>query len=214
MQVIHHGGKDTVTGSCHEFRAAGIAILIDCGLFQGKDARPPEVDFSVKHIDALVLTHAHIDHIGRIPWLLAAGFSGSIYCTEATAELVPLMLEDGLRLQLGLNHKQLHQVLDVVKKRLKPVKYGEWLRLTPCVKNGYRASRSTAHALENYLYLRFNPAGHILGSAYLEFKLPSDEVVVFLGGLRASKYATTARSHFSSSSRLSIYRKHLWRQIA
>ncbi|MCA4015315.1 MBL fold metallo-hydrolase [Vibrio vulnificus] len=183
MQVIHHGGKDTVTGSCHEFRAAGIALLIDCGLFQGKDARPPEVDFPVKHIDALVLTHAHIDHIGRIPWLLAAGFSGSIYCTEASAELVPLMLEDGLRLQLGLNHKQLHQVLDLVKKRLKPVKYGEWLRLTPRIKNGDRASRSISHALENYLYLRFNPAGHILGSAYLEFKLPNDEIVVFSGDL-------------------------------
>ncbi|HAS8492922.1 TPA: MBL fold metallo-hydrolase [Vibrio vulnificus] len=183
MQVIHHGGKDTVTGSCHEFRAAGIALLIDCGLFQGKDARPPEVDFPVKHIDALVLTHAHIDHIGRVPWLLAAGFFGSIYCTEATAELVPLMLEDGLRLQLGLNQKQLHQLLDLVKKRLKPVKYGEWLRLTPRIKNGNRASRSVSHALENYLYLRFNPAGHILGSAYLEFKLPNDEIVVFSGDL-------------------------------
>lgn len=186
MQVIHHGAKDSVTGSCHEFRAAGMAILIDCGLFQGKDARPSEVDFPVKQIDALVLTHAHIDHIGRIPWLLAAGFSGPIYCTEATAELVPLMLEDGLRLQLGLNHKQRHQILDVVKRRLKPIRYGEWIRLTPKVNKADRIERSASSVLAHYLYLRFNPAGHILGSAYLEFKLPNGEVVVFSGDLGPS----------------------------
>jgi len=57
-------------------------------------------------IKPLVLTHAHIDHIGRLPWLLAAGFKGPIYCTKATAELVPLMLEDGLKLQLDLNYHQ------------------------------------------------------------------------------------------------------------
>ena len=106
MKVIHHGGKDTVTGSCHElFYSAKQSILIDCGQFQGKDVRPLKVGFPVHQITALVITHAHIDHIGRIPWLLASGFSGPIMCTEATAELMPLMLDDGLKLQLGMKKK-------------------------------------------------------------------------------------------------------------
>ncbi|KJH09806.1 MBL fold metallo-hydrolase, partial [Vibrio parahaemolyticus] len=66
MQILHHGGKDTVTGSCHELRADGMALLIDCGLFQGKESAQAELNFSVEHIDALIVTHAHIDHIGRI----------------------------------------------------------------------------------------------------------------------------------------------------
>nr|BCN22668.1 putative ribonuclease [Vibrio mimicus] len=111
MEVVHHGGKESITGSCHELRSYGQALLIDCGLFQGADERPLEIDFAVNHLNGLVLTHAHIDHIGRLPWLLAAGFNQPIYCTAATAELVPLMLEDGLKLQLGMPPKQSERVL-------------------------------------------------------------------------------------------------------
>ncbi|WP_199438220.1 MBL fold metallo-hydrolase [Vibrio owensii] len=174
MEVIHHGGKETVTGSCHELRLPKGSVLIDCGLFQGKDAltsgrnRSLEIEFSVHRIKALVLTHAHIDHIGRLPWLLAAGYKGKIYCTHATAELVPLMLEDGLKLQLGLNKIQREQVLNVIKQRLIPCDYKTWL------------------PLKGLAYLRFQPAGHILGSAYVEFKLPNNEVVVFSGDLGPS----------------------------
>lgn len=133
--VIHHGGKHTVTGSCHELELPHGSILIDCGLFQGKDIHfgnhraSLDIEFPVKHIKALILTHAHIDHIGRLPWLLAAGFKGPIYCTKATAELVPLMLEDGLKLQLGLNYHQRQQVLNVIKKQLRPHDYQQWLHL-------------------------------------------------------------------------------------
>ncbi|MDE1243117.1 MBL fold metallo-hydrolase, partial [Vibrio aestuarianus] len=110
MNIIHHVGKHTVTGSCHELNLNGVGVLIDCGLVQGKSPKSLNIEFAVRHIKALVLTHSHIDHIGRIPWLLAAGFNQPIYCTSATAELVPLMLEDGLKLQLGLNHGQRHRV--------------------------------------------------------------------------------------------------------
>lgn len=174
MQVVHHGGKHSVTGSCHELKLPKGSILIDCGLFQGRDAlkngkhRSLEIEFSVRRIKALVLTHAHIDHIGRLPWLLAAGYKGKIYCTRATAELLPLMLEDGLKLQLGLNKAQREQVLNVIKKRLVPCDYQTWL------------------PLKELAYLRFQPAGHILGSAYVEFKLPNNEVVVFSGDLGPS----------------------------
>ncbi|MDA9558045.1 MBL fold metallo-hydrolase [Vibrio sp.] len=187
FKVIHHGGKDTVTGSCHELQlfdstslyssATKASLLIDCGLFQGKDLyirgkesseRSLECDFAIKHINALVLTHAHIDHIGRLPWLLAAGFKGPILCTPATAELVPIMLDDGLKLQLGLNKGQRQRVLDLIKKRIKTVDYHQWHRI--------RLGQS-------YVYIRFNPAGHILGSAYVECKLPNNEIIVFSGDL-------------------------------
>lgn len=174
MQILHHGGKDTVTGSCHELRADGMSLLIDCGLFQGKESAQAELNFSVEHIDALIVTHAHIDHIGRIPWLLAAGFRGPIYCTPASAELIPLMLEDGLKLQLGLNRQQIQQILHVVQQRLRPLGYGKWLTLS--------AQSNTEASLE----LRFQPAGHILGSAYVEIRLASGEVVVFSGDLGPS----------------------------
>ncbi|MDF5271737.1 MBL fold metallo-hydrolase, partial [Vibrio parahaemolyticus] len=91
-----------------------------------------------------------------------------IYCTKATAELVPLMLEDGLKLQLGLNYHQRQQVLNVIKKQLRPHDYQQWL------------------PLGQQCYLRFQPAGHILGSAYVEFKLPNHEVIVFSGDLGPS----------------------------
>lgn len=174
MQILHHGGKDTVTGSCHELRADDVTVLIDCGLFQGKDATDIALDFSVEHIDALIVTHAHIDHIGRLPWLLAAGFTGPIYCTPASAELIPLMLEDGLKLQLGLNRQQIEQVLQAIKQRLQPCCYGEW------------ATISAHRQAHTSLQLRFQPAGHILGSAYVELRLANGEVVVFSGDLGPS----------------------------
>ena len=98
----HHGAVDGVTGSCHQLLLAdGRSILVDCGLFQGAEtsadggaAGQPDIGFPVADIQALVLTHVHIDHVGRIPHLLAAGFRGPIICSEASAILLPLVLED------------------------------------------------------------------------------------------------------------------------
>ncbi|MCG9649638.1 MBL fold metallo-hydrolase [Vibrio brasiliensis] len=169
MDVIHHGGKSTVTGSCHEFRHANQAVLIDCGLFQGTDARSLEVDFPIKQLNGLILTHSHVDHIGRIPWLLAAGFNQPIFCSEATAELAPLMLEDSLKLQLGLAAKKAQRVLKRIKRLLCPYPYNQWFLLDRNQPDG--------------IQIRFQPAGHILGSAYVELMLPNKEVVVFSGDL-------------------------------
>ena len=101
----HHGAVDGVTGSCHQLLLAdGRSILVDCGLFQGADtsvdggaAGQPDIGFPVVDIQALVLTHVHIDHVGRIPHLLAAGFQGPIICSQASAILLPLVLEDALK---------------------------------------------------------------------------------------------------------------------
>ncbi|WP_418641910.1 MBL fold metallo-hydrolase [Vibrio chaetopteri] len=175
VSIYHHGGKNTVTGSCHELNIEGNSILIDCGLFQGGDAKSKslDIDFSLAAVRALVLTHAHIDHIGRLPWLFAAGFREPIYCTHATAHLVPLMLEDGLALQLGLTKSQRAHIVQLIGRKLKPVGYNEWVP----VKNAKQ---------RYFTHIRFQPAGHILGSAYVEVKLPNKEIVVFSGDLGPS----------------------------
>ncbi|MEF1228452.1 MBL fold metallo-hydrolase, partial [Vibrio fortis] len=178
MQVIHHGGKHTVTGSCHELRVEDQAILIDCGLFQGADTRPLEVEFKTQHLNALLLTHSHIDHIGRIPWLLATGFNQPIICTKATAAIAPLMIEDGLKLQ-GFSHSQRKQILKRIHSLIQPQAYHQWLPI-PRAPNH---NKQKDHGRPSTLYARFQPAGHILGSAYIEVKLPNEEVVVFSGDL-------------------------------
>lgn len=173
MQIIHHGAYEGVTGSCHELQWGEYGILIDCGLFQGSEApRSLNIDFPVEHIQALVLTHCHIDHIGRIPWLLAAGFRGPIYATEATAALLPLMLDDGLKIQLNLNKAQRSQFLSLIKSLLRPVPFD--CQAPVILPNGDR------------LAIYFRQAGHILGSAYVEVVLPDDQVVVFSGDLGPS----------------------------
>lgn len=169
MQIIHHGARTGVTGSCHQLNTENGKLLIDCGLFQGEEEQPLHVEFDVHDIDALVLTHALIDHIGRLPWLLAAGFSSPIYRTFATAKLVPMMLDDSLRLQLGFERKDRQRILKLIESLTTPVNYGSWHSVN-------NQSRLVAD-------ICFQPAGHILGSAFVEVKLPSKEVVVFSGDL-------------------------------
>ncbi|RYU61817.1 MBL fold metallo-hydrolase RNA specificity domain-containing protein [Aliivibrio finisterrensis] len=197
ITLKHHGGKLGVTGSCHELRihrnGTKHGILIDCGLFQGKDAKDKngndkklDIEFPISHLKALILTHTHIDHIGRLPWLLAKGFKQPIYCTPATAELVPLMLDDGLKLQLGLNKGQRERVLELIRKQIKPIPYNQWHRIPLSSRSSSLRSSSSLKTSPSYLLLRFQPAGHILGSAYVEIKLPNNEIVVFSGDLGPS----------------------------
>jgi metallo-beta-lactamase family protein len=106
FDISHHGAINGVTGSCHELRLrCGSGLLVDCGLFQGAEtsgtgagANQLKIDFPIEHIQALVVSHVHIDHVGRIPYLLAAGFKGPIVCTEPSAKLLPLVLEDAVKM--------------------------------------------------------------------------------------------------------------------
>jgi metallo-beta-lactamase family protein len=85
-RITHHGAVDGVTGSCHELTLAdGRSVLVDCGLFQGAETAQDgagvgqlQIGFPLEPIQALIVTHVHIDHVGRIPYLLAAGFRGLI----------------------------------------------------------------------------------------------------------------------------------------
>lgn len=163
MKILHHGAVNGVTGSCHELKAnKNFGVLIDCGLFQGAEVSGTgatknklEIDFPIAHIKALVVTHVHIDHVGRIPYLLAAGFSGPIICSEPSAALLPLVLEDALKVGVTRNAQFIEKFLKVLKQKIIAVPYSENYTIVPgCL-------------------IKLKPAGHILGSAYVEFKLSS-----------------------------------------
>ena len=102
MKIIPHGAAQEVTGTCHEIQiesASGTKrILLDCGLFQGKRQeaamKNAEFTFNPTEIDAVVLTHAHADHCGRMPLLYKRGYRGPVYCTYATRDLAEVMLQD------------------------------------------------------------------------------------------------------------------------
>jgi metallo-beta-lactamase family protein len=141
------------------------------------------IDFPIGHIRALVVTHVHIDHVGRIPYLLAAGFSGPIICSEPTAIMLPEILEDALKIGFTRDRALIERVLGLIRTRLVPVAYGEW--------------HSVFAGADYSLSVRLQPAGHILGSAYVECQAKAkdsrpgiagdwqDERIVFSGDLGA-----------------------------
>ncbi len=99
MKIIPHGAAREVTGSCHELQVGGKRILLDCGLFQGHRKEAVEKNAYLpfdpaKDIDAVILSHAHMDHVGRIPLLWKRGYRGPVHCTYATKDLAEVMLAD------------------------------------------------------------------------------------------------------------------------
>src|SRR5579872_514697 len=98
MRLSFHGADRDVTGSCHLLEAAGKKILIDCGMLQGSRELDEEnacpFGFDAHAIDVVLLTHAHLDHCGRLPLLVKRGFKGQIIATSATAEIAKLVLLD------------------------------------------------------------------------------------------------------------------------
>ena len=173
-QLDHHGAVSGVTGSCHQLTLAnGAALLIDCGLFQGDEAGPGgaraahlQIDFPIEPIAALIVTHVHIDHVGRVPHLLAAGFRGPILCSPASAQLLPLVLEDALKVGFTRDQHLIERTLALLRQRIIALPYGQWHEVA-----GAR--------------VRLQPAGHILGSAYVEVDTPRERVV-FSGDLGAA----------------------------
>lgn len=125
--IVHHGAVTGVTGSCHQLQMDDEhALLIDCGLFQGAETSPEgragagklAIDFSLDGIKALVATHVHIDHVGRIPYLLAAGFKGPILCSEPSAKLLPIVLEDAFKLGSSRDRKRIGRDLRLTELRI------------------------------------------------------------------------------------------------
>src|SRR5438045_6006866 len=101
--ITFWGAARTVTGSMHQLDACGRTLLLDCGLFQGRRAesrlRNSAFPFRPKEIDAVLLSHAHVDHCGNLPNLVRQGFRGTIWCTPATRALAAVMLGDAAKIQ-------------------------------------------------------------------------------------------------------------------
>lgn len=122
--LSHHGAVTGTTGSCHRPQLdAKNAILIDCGLFQGAETTGADesdrqrIDFPVDDVRALVVTHVHIDHVGRLPYMLAAGFRGPIYCSKPSATLLPLVIEDALKVGFTRNERLIDAALLMIRKQ-------------------------------------------------------------------------------------------------
>lgn len=156
MRLSFHGGAREVTGACYLLETGRTKILVDCGLFQGceecADLNFKGFKFDPRKVDAVFVTHAHLDHIGRLPKLVREGFSGKIYSTAPTMELARLILEDALVVAKRQDRK-LYAEADLKKT------FSLW-------EDAPYGRRLEAGVLET----EFKNAGHILGSAMVEVR--------------------------------------------
>ncbi|HTP62889.1 MAG TPA: MBL fold metallo-hydrolase [Burkholderiales bacterium] len=173
MQLSFLGAAGEVTGSCHLVDTGEVKFLVDCGMFQGgrgADRKNRRFAFRPADIAFVLLTHAHIDHSGLLPRLAAQGFTGPVYATPATAELLAVMLPDSAHLQEKEAEWQHAAPLYTVAEAqaclgaLRPAEYGTEIQPHPAVRCVYR------------------DAGHILGSAIIEVFLHGKKLV-FSGDL-------------------------------
>lgn len=163
MHIEFSGAAREVTGSCHILRVGKRTVLLDCGLFQGRRKESREkntrLPVPIDEIDAVILSHAHIDHAGRLPYLVAQGYKGTIWATSATRDLCAIMLADSAHIQekdaefLARHRNEffepLYRVEDATRtlERMVGMPHRKWFEVT----DGVRAM--------------FTEAGHILGSA-------------------------------------------------
>ncbi len=170
--VTFWGAAQTVTGSMHQVDAGGKTLLLDCGLFQGSRAeshrRNRQFPFRPKDIDAVVLSHAHIDHCGNLPNLIKQGFIGPIYCTPATRALVAVMLGDAVKIQAE-DASYLNRKREKGEPKIEPLYdskdvYRTLLRLQAL-------PYDTPLGIGQGLQLSFVNAGHLLGSAMVHLRI-------------------------------------------
>jgi metallo-beta-lactamase family protein len=169
MKLTSYGAALEVTGSQHLLEINGKKILLDCGLFQGrrKDAFEKNRDFTYdpSQIDCMILSHAHIDHCGRIPYLIKKGFKGVIYCTEATKDLSKVMLLDSAYIQESDAEYFSRKHSDTALQPIEPIYTSEdaekslqYFKTLPFGKK---------FKLYDDISLTFHEAGHVLGSAII-----------------------------------------------
>lgn len=168
MRLSFHGAENEVTGSCILLETAAAKLLIDCGMFQGERMCSrknfDEFGFDPKTIDALLVTHPHLDHTGRIPRLIQSGFAGPIYMTEPAVALSRIVLEDAAHVMTENAERCKDDVLyspedlQVVQERCHPTSYHASFTIGDC-------------------QIMFHDAGHVLGSAFVSVDVAGKRVV-------------------------------------
>ena len=155
--ITHLGAEHNVTGSCHFFQVNGLNIMVDCGIAQGKDHVIPMEAWPVSpsQMNYLFLTHAHIDHIGRVPELVQRGFKGEVIATHATKALLEPMLQDAMSFS-DMTEDQASKILETIDDLSWGFEYDQYFDL----KSGIR--------------FKLGRAGHILGSCFIRFEIPND----------------------------------------
>lgn len=167
MKLSFHGSVRGVTGSCFLLETSKAKLLIDCGMFQGERINAPEnldeLGFDPATIDAVVVTHAHYDHTGRIPLLMKKGFQGNVYLTPPTKALSAIVLEDAQHVMAENAQRNGDDVLFDLEdvKAMEAVSKGV----------NYHTQLEAAPGLS----VMFHDAGHILGSAFITVDVPASE---------------------------------------
>ena len=186
MKISFHGADREVTGSCHLLEAAGKRILIDCGMYQGSRELDAEnagdFGFDPASIDLLLLTHAHLDHCGRIPLLVERGFAGEIVATAATRELARLVLLDAAHLQEEEAERRQRHAVRRGESAARPL-YTMLDALAAMDRFGRSARYGEPLTLARGLEAAFHDAGHILGSASVRIEQHGAGSVIFSGDL-------------------------------
>ena len=185
MKLMFLGAAHEVTGSCTLLQACGKNILIDCGMEQGQDMYENcDLPISAGQIDAVCLTHAHIDHSGKIPMLVSQGFKGPIYATEATRRLCQIMLRDSAHIQ----------EMEAEWRNRKAERSGAPKYIPPYTmvdaENALRLFMAYPYEERTEIFpgiaIRFGDAGHLLGSSSIYFELEEEgerRSIVFSGDL-------------------------------
>jgi metallo-beta-lactamase family protein len=188
MKITFLGAAKTVTGSCYLIETKRSKFLVDCGMFQGRSAdealNHEPFPFNPAGLDFMILTHAHIDHSGRIPKLYNDGFKGKIHTTKATAELCAIMLPDSGHIQEFENEWINRKRERAGQPPIKPLY--TFQEATDCIKLFVNEKYDTIIKLSEDVSARFKDAGHILGSAIIEMWINEDGVetkLVFSGDL-------------------------------
>lgn len=188
MKIEFCGASTGVTGSCHLLTSGDHKILLDCGQFQGGKAQEAmnyePFPFDASEIECVVLSHAHIDHCGRLPLLMKRGFRGKIYCTDATADLLDVMLKDSGYIHEKDAEWQNRKAERAGRKKVEPLyTYEDSVRTLDLVQP---VLYDQLINLNDDMRIVFNDAGHILGSAIIELWVKEgdgESKIVFSGDL-------------------------------
>lgn len=174
MKIAFHGAARTVTGSKHLITLTnGKKYLLDCGMFQGMgretDALNRNFGFDVTEVTAMILSHAHIDHCGLVPKLVADGYKGKIYCTPATKELAAVLMEDSAGIQENdIRYENKRRAQDGLPY-LKPLYTTE--QALAAQDSFVKVEYNTWFTVDEHVEVLFTDAGHIIGSAAVHLKI-------------------------------------------